>query len=44
MSRSVEANFNLMGLFWIILFVGLGLTGNCETCGLDKDYIEQWSK
>lgn len=32
-------NINLFPSFFVALFILLALTGNCRTCGFDRDYV-----
>ena len=41
---SPSRSFHLWPGFWTIVFVVLAATGNCQACGLDHDYVHEYTE
>lgn len=38
-SKSYTYSLNLLPPLTVVVFILLALTGNCQTCGFERDYI-----
>lgn len=43
MSSKKEFSVSLLPGFFTFMWLALFLTGNCESCGGTKDYVEMWA-